>query len=67
MSGRLRRLRRRCPNAMSMSPQLEYAKLSDDELMQLASDLPSLTDEAKHALEAEMRNRNLTALDVAKT
>ncbi len=44
----------------------EYAKLSDDELLQLSSDRSSLTDEAKLVLEAEMRNRNLTALDVSK-
>jgi hypothetical protein len=44
--------------------QHEYAKLSDDELLQLASDRSSLEDEAKVALDTEMRNRNLTAVDI---
>ena len=44
----------------------EYAELSDDELLQLASDRQSLTDDAKSALDAEMRNRNLIAADLAK-
>jgi hypothetical protein len=46
--------------------QHEYAELSDDELLQLASDRQSLTDDAKSALDAEMRNRNLTSADLAK-
>ena len=46
--------------------QNEYAELNEDELLQLASDRQSLTEEAKCALDAEMRNRNLTAADLAK-
>lgn len=46
--------------------QHEYTELSDDELLQLASDRQSLTDEAKSALDAEMRNRDLTSADLAK-
>jgi hypothetical protein len=44
----------------------QYAELSDDELLQLASDRQSLTDDAKSALDAEMRYRNLTSVDLAK-
>ncbi len=44
--------------------QQEYAKLSDDELLHLASAHSFLTDEAKVALDAEMRSRNLTAVDI---
>lgn len=44
--------------------QQEYAKLKDDELLRLASERSSLTDEAKVALDAEMRGRNLTAVDI---
>jgi hypothetical protein len=44
----------------------DYAKLADDELLQLASDRESLTDEAKVALDGEMRTRNLAAVDVTK-
>ena len=46
--------------------QREYAELTDDELLQVASDRQSLTDNAKSALDAEIRNRNLTAADLAK-
>jgi hypothetical protein len=46
--------------------QREYGELSDDELLQVASDRQSLTDDAKSALGAEMRNRNLMATDLAK-
>jgi len=46
--------------------QLGYGELSDDELLQIASDRQSLTDNAKSALDAEIRNRNLTATDLAK-
>ena len=46
--------------------QHEYAELSDDELLQLASDRQSLTDDAKSALDAEMRSRHLTSADLAK-
>jgi hypothetical protein len=35
--------------------QQQYANLSDDELLRLASERSSLTDEAKVALDAEMR------------
>ncbi len=41
-----------------------YAELSNDELLQLASDRQSLTDDAKSALDAEMRNRDLTSADL---
>lgn len=44
--------------------QQQYANLSDDELLRLASQRSSLTDEAKVALDAEMRGRNLTAADI---
>jgi len=44
--------------------QQEYAKLSDDELLHLAAERSSLTDEAKIALEAEMSTRQLTVADV---
>jgi hypothetical protein len=46
--------------------QQEYAKLSNDELLQLASDRESLTADAKAALNAEMHSRGLTASDLAK-
>ena len=46
--------------------QHEYAQLSDDELLRLASDRQSLTEEARSAMDAEMRNRNLTPVDLAK-
>lgn len=46
--------------------QHEYAQLSDDELLQLASDRQSLSDDAQLALDGEMRNRNLTSADLAK-
>ena len=46
--------------------QREYAELSDDELLQVASDRQSLSDNAKSALDAEIRNRNLTAADLAQ-
>jgi hypothetical protein len=44
--------------------QHAYAKLGDDELLQLASDRSSLSDEAKLALNTEMHRRTLTAVDV---
>lgn len=44
----------------------EYAELSDDELLQVASDRQSLTDDARSALDTEMRSRNLTATNLAK-
>jgi hypothetical protein len=46
--------------------QREYAELNDEELLQVASDRQSLTDTAKSELDAEIRNRNLTAADLAK-
>jgi hypothetical protein len=46
--------------------QQEYGKLSDGELLQLASDSSSLVDEAKAALDCEMRNRGLTHDDLGK-
>ena len=46
--------------------QDEYTKLTDDELLQLASDRDSLTDGAQSALDNEIRNRNLTPSDLAK-
>jgi len=42
----------------------QYAHLSDDELLEVASDQPSLTDHAKSALNAEMSKRRLTLTDV---
>jgi len=44
----------------------EYGKLSDEELLQLASDRSSLVEEANAALDSEMRNRGLTHDDQAK-
>ncbi len=44
----------------------EYGKLADEELLQLASDRSSLVEEAKSALDSEMRNRGLTHDDLAK-
>jgi hypothetical protein len=44
----------------------EYGKLSNEELLQLASDSSSLVDEAKAALDCEMRNRGLTHDDLAR-
>jgi hypothetical protein len=51
---------------MSAEFQHEYAELSDNELLLLASDRQSLTDDAKSALDSAMRNRNLTPIDLAK-
>jgi hypothetical protein len=45
--------------------QHEYSELSDEELLQVASDRQSLTDDAKSSLDAEMRNRDLTSVDLA--
>lgn len=44
--------------------QQKYAKLSDGELLQLASERSSLTEEAQVALDAEMHSRKLTVDDV---
>ncbi len=44
----------------------QYTRLSDDELLQVASERASLTDDAKSGLDAEMRSRNLTVTDVEK-
>ena len=44
----------------------EYAKLPDGELLQLASERQSLTDDARAAVDAEMLKRGLTAVDLAK-
>jgi len=49
---------------MFTGSQHGYAKLGDDELLRLASDRTSLTDDAKLALESEMQRRNLTAVEV---
>ena len=46
--------------------QDDYTTLTDDELLQLASDRDSLTDGAQSALDNEIRNRNLTPSDLAK-
>lgn len=46
--------------------QREYRELRDEELLQIASDRESLTENAKSALDAEIRNRNLTTADLAK-
>ena len=51
---------------MATDFQHEYAELSTAELLHLASDRHLLTDAAKSALDSEMRNRNLTAGDLAK-
>ena len=42
----------------------EYSRLSDDELLEIASDRLSLTDDAQSALDAEMSTRDLTLADV---
>lgn len=44
----------------------EYANLRDEELLQVASDRASLTDEAALALDAEMQKRRLTYADLMK-
>ncbi len=44
----------------------EYSELSDDELLHLASERTSLTDEAVAALDVELRRRNLTQSDQTK-
>jgi len=44
----------------------EYSERSDDELLQLASDHSSLTNEAAAALDDELRRRNLTDSDRAQ-
>lgn len=44
----------------------EYSERSDDELLQLASDRSSLTNEAAVALDDELRRRNLNESDRAK-
>ena len=44
----------------------EYSELSDDEILRLASDRDSLTDEGATALDAELRRRNLTQADQVK-
>ncbi len=41
----------------------QYAELTDDELLHLASDRKSLTDEAVVALDTELRRRNLNQSD----
>jgi hypothetical protein len=45
----------------SVDQLMEVEELSDDGLLQVASDRQSLTDEAKSALDAEMRSRDLTS------
>ena len=44
----------------------QYADLSDEELLQIASDRASLRDEAVVALDAEMQKRKLNNSDVTK-
>lgn len=44
----------------------QYAELSNEELLQVASDRASLTDEAVASLDAEMRQRKLTHDDITK-
>src|SRR5271166_6671001 len=44
----------------------EYSERSDDELLQLASDRSSLTNEAAAALDDELYRRKLTESDRAK-
>jgi hypothetical protein len=51
---------------MSKDFYTEYAERSDDELLHLASDRASLTDEAIAALQAELSRRNLTESDQTK-
>jgi hypothetical protein len=53
-------------SAMFTEFHQEYGKLNDEELLQLASDSSSLVDEAKAALDYEMRNRGLTHDDLAR-
>jgi hypothetical protein len=50
--------------AMFTALQHAYAKLGDDELLQLASDRSSLSDEAKLALDTEVHRQSLTAVDI---
>jgi hypothetical protein len=51
---------------MSKDFYTDYAERSDDELLHLASDRASLTDEAAAALQAELSRRKLTESDQAK-
>jgi hypothetical protein len=51
---------------MSAEFQREYAELNDDGLLHLATERQSLTDDARVALDSEMRNRSLTPTDLAK-
>jgi hypothetical protein len=51
---------------MLNSYSTEYSERRDDELLLLASDRASLTTEARAALDAELRRRNLTKSDQAK-
>jgi hypothetical protein len=44
----------------------EYSERSDDEILRLASDRDSLTEEGATALDAELRRRNLTQADQVK-
>lgn len=48
---------------MSRDFSTEYSELSDDELLHLAIERTSLTDEAVVALDAELSRRNLTQSD----
>jgi hypothetical protein len=49
---------------ISRELQQQYADLSDGELLQLASERSALTDEAKIALDTELRGRNLNDVDI---
>lgn len=49
-----------------LNPSAEYSERSDDELLQLASDRSSLTNEAAAALDDELHRRKLTESDRAK-
>jgi hypothetical protein len=51
---------------MSSDFQNEYASLSDEEILQLASDRLSLVKEASAALDNQMRSRHLTHADLVQ-
>lgn len=52
------------PTFMLNDFSTQYADLNDEQLLQVASDRESLTDDAVAALDAEMRKRNLTREDL---
>ncbi len=46
--------------------QHRYAELTEEELLRVASDRLALSDDARSALDSEMRTRSLTAADLTR-